>query len=97
VERLRQRREAITASVSQSASPSHMATTKGKASRQPHAITRATRAATLGPGEPAASSSAPAKISRAERSIFDSPPTVGSRQHPGRHNDPAPRACACHA
>src|SRR5512138_24345 len=52
-----------TASVSQIASPIHMAARKGSTPRQPAVITRATSAAMLGPGEPAATRSAPAKMS----------------------------------
>ena len=51
-----------------SASPSHIAAAKGMTSRQPRTMTRATNAATLGPGEPAATVRAPAKISRPEAS-----------------------------
>src|SRR3546814_19219853 len=50
-----------TANDSQIASPIHMAAMKGSTPRQPAVTTRATRAAMLGPGEPAALSRAPAK------------------------------------
>src|SRR5262245_56360005 len=55
-----------TASDSQIASPTHIAARKGSTSRQPLAMTRATSAAIDGPGEPAATISAPAKMSREE-------------------------------
>jgi len=50
-----------TASDSQIASPTHIAARKGSTSRWPRATTRDTRAAMLGPGEPAATNSAVAK------------------------------------
>src|SRR5579864_3440500 len=53
-----------TAQVSQSASPSHIAAKNGSTSRNPRVRTRATSAATLGPGEPAATTSARANTSR---------------------------------
>src|SRR5699024_908884 len=58
-----------TAKASQIASPIHMAATNGSTLRKPLVRTRATRAATLGPGEPAAMTSAPAKTSSDETSM----------------------------
>jgi len=61
-----------TAIDSQIASPIHIATRNGKTSRWPLARTRATKVAMLGPGEPAAIVSAPAKMNNENRSIWDS-------------------------
>ena len=47
---------------SQIASPIHIAARNGNTSRKPLEMTRATSAAIDGPGEPAATSSAPAKM-----------------------------------
>src|SRR5690606_10828439 len=58
-----------TAMNSQIASPIHMAARKGRTSRKPREMTRATSAAMLGPGDPAATSSAPAKISSDVKSM----------------------------
>src|SRR3984885_7291300 len=55
-----------TAQPSHSASPSHIAARKGSTSRMPFVRTRATSAATLGPGEPAATTSAKANTKRFE-------------------------------
>ena len=57
----------VTATVSHKTSPSHMAARNGSTSRRPLVSTRATRAAMLGPGEPAATSRARAKTTRADR------------------------------
>src|SRR3984885_8418772 len=61
-----------TAQPSHSASPSHIAARKGSTSRKPFVRTRATSAAKLGLGEPAATTSAKAKTKRFE-SVIASP------------------------
>jgi hypothetical protein len=53
-----------TAAVSHSASPIHMAASSGMTLRQPLVRTRATKAATLGPGELEFMKSAPANMAR---------------------------------
>ncbi|CAM2174439.1 hypothetical protein BLAT2472_30045 [Burkholderia latens] len=55
-----------TASVSHSASPSHIAARNGSTSRTPFVSTRATSAATLGPGVPAVTSRAMANTASAD-------------------------------
>src|SRR5690606_28996007 len=58
-----------TAIESQIASPTHIAARNGNTSRQPVEMTRATSAATDGPGEPAATNRAPAKMARDVRAM----------------------------
>ncbi|KGC51483.1 hypothetical protein DO66_6109 [Burkholderia pseudomallei] len=62
-----------TAQVSQITSPSHIAARNGNTSRTPLVSTRATSAATLGPGEPAATSRAAAKRARLDSDMLKLP------------------------
>src|ERR1700677_1097590 len=73
-----------TAQVSQSASPSHIAAKNGSTSRNPWVRTRATSAAILGPGDPAATISAKANTNRFETVIGISKNGCESRISP-RH------------